>query len=205
MTSKRTTSHPVEVFGGVDTHKHVHAVAAVDSAGRLLGAVSFPADPGGYKRLLDWLESLGVVQRVGVEGTGSYGAGLARYLTASGLEVVEVNRPNRQMRHRRGKTDPVDAEAAARAALNGDATAQPKSSNGYAEAIRTLTIAKRSAVKARTVTANQINAVVVTAPEPLRQRLRALGTPQQSGCAHGYARTPPVMWSAARPNGLCAV
>ena len=105
-----------EVFGGVDTHKHVHVAAAMDAAARLLGTAEFAADAHGYEQLLGWLRSHGSVARVGVEGTGSYGAGLARHLTVAGAEVVEVNRPNRQMRRRRGKTDTVDAEAAARTA-----------------------------------------------------------------------------------------
>ena len=151
------------VFGGVDTHKQVHVAAAVDAAGRLLGTAEFAADSRGYDQLAGWLQSWGAVGRVGVEGTGSYGAGLTRHLTAAGVEVVEVNRPNRQTRRRRAKTDTVDAETAARAALNGDATAVPKSADGCVEAIRTLSLARRSAVKARTVAANQINAVAVTA------------------------------------------
>ena len=103
------------VFGGVDTHKDVHVAAAVDAAGRLLGTAEFAADSRGYDQLAGWLESWGAVGRVGVEGTGSYGAGLTRHLAAAGVEVVEVNRPNRQTRRRRGKTDTVDAETAARA------------------------------------------------------------------------------------------
>ena len=166
------------VFGGVDTHKDVHVAAAVDAAGRLLGTAEFAADSRGYDRLAGWLGSWGAVGRVGVEGTGSYGAGLTRHLTAAGVEVVEVNRPNRQTRRRRAKTDTVDAETAARAALSGDATAVPKSADGCVEAIRTLSLARRSAVKARTVAANQINAVAVTAPEHLRDRLRGLKTPE---------------------------
>ena len=166
------------VFGGVDTHKDVHVAAAVDAAGRLLGTAEFAADSRGYDQLAGWLESWGAVGRVGVEGTGSYGAGLARHLTAAGVEVVEVNRPNRQTRRRRGKTDTVDAETAARAALSGDAAGVPKSADGCVEAIRTLSLARRSAVKARTVAANQINAVAVTAPEHLRDRLRGLKTPE---------------------------
>ena len=166
------------VFGGVDTHKDVHVAAAVDAAGRLLGTAEFAADSRGYDQLAGWLESWGAVGRVGVEGTGSYGAGLTRHLAAAGVEVVEVNRPNRQTRRRRGKTDTVDAETAARAALNGDATAVPKSADGCVEAIRTLSLVRRSAVKARTVAANQINAVAVTAPEHLRDRLRGLKTPE---------------------------
>lgn len=180
MTVNHAISDPcryrIEVFGGVDTHKRIHVAAALDSAGRLLGTASFPAEPAGYEQLLEWLESFGSVRCVGVEGTGSYGAGLTRRLGVCGVEVLEVNRPNRQMRRRRGKTDTIDAEAAARAALNGDAAAQPKSRDGYAEAIRTLTVAKRSAVKGRTIAANQITAIIVTAPEQLRQRLEALST-----------------------------
>ena len=167
-----------EVFGGVDTHKHTHVAAAVDAAGRLLGTASFEADAAGCRRLWGWLRSHGRVVRVGVEGTGSYGAGLARSLTAAGAEVVEVSRPNRQMRRRRGKTDTVDAEAAARAALSGEAAGEPKSGDGRVEAIRTLGVARRSAVKARTAAANQLNAIVVTAPEHLKDRLWTLTTPQ---------------------------
>ena len=166
------------VFGGVDTHKDTHVAAAVDAAGRLLGTAEFAADSRGYDQLAGWLESWGAVGRVGVEGTGSYGAGLTRHLAAAGVEVVEVNRPNRQTRRRRGKTDTVDAETAARAALSGDAAGVPKSADGCVEAIRTLSLARRSAVKARTVAANQINAVAVSAPEHLRDRLRGLKTPE---------------------------
>ena len=164
--------HP-GVFGGVDTHKRTYVAAVLDDAGRLLGTAAFDADTAGYTALLEWLRGHGSIERVGVEGTGSYGAGLARSLAAAD---VDVNRPNRQMRRRRGKTDTVDAEAAARAALNGDAAVVPKSADGSVEAIRTLSVARRSAVKARTVAANQIDAVVVTAPEHLKDRLRALNT-----------------------------
>ena len=164
------------VFGGVDTHKRTHVAAVLDGAGRVLGSAAFDADTAGCTALLGWLGGHGSVERVGVEGTGSYGAGLARHLAAAGVDVVDVNRPNRQMRRRRGKTDTVDAEAAARAALNGCAAVVPKSADGCVEAIRTLRVARRSAVKARTVAANQIDAVVVTAPEPVKDRLRALNT-----------------------------
>ena len=112
---------------------------------------------------------------MGVEGTGSYGTGLARYLTAAGVEVVEVNRPNRQLRRQRGgKTDSVDAEAAARAAASGQARGVPKSGDGPVECIRMLLVARRSATKARTQAANQIHSVTVTAPEPLKRQLRGL-------------------------------
>jgi transposase len=112
-----------EVTGGVDTHGEVHVAAVVDAIGRILATETFAADAVGYRRLLQWLQRHGDVVRVGVEGTGSYGAGLARYLIGEGVEVVEVNRPDRQRRRRRGKSDTVDAEAAARSALNGDAAA----------------------------------------------------------------------------------
>ena len=163
------TADRAEIFGGVDTHKQVHVAAALDAAGRLLATAEFDAAPHGYGELASWVQSWGAVRRVGVEGTGSYGAGLTRHLAAAG---VEVNRPTRR---RRGKTDTVDA---ARAALSGEAAAVPKSADGYVEAIRTLSVARRSAVKARTVAANQINAVAVTAPEQVKDLLRRLNTPQ---------------------------
>ena len=170
-----TQNHPA-VFGGVDTHKHTHVAAALDGAGRVLGSAAFDADTAGYTALLGWLGGHGSVERVGVEGTGPHGAGLARHLAAAGVDVVDVNRPNRQMRRRRGKTDTVDAEAAARAALNGCAAVVPKSADGSVEAIRMLSVARRSAVKARTVAANQIDGLAVTAPEHLKDRLRGLNT-----------------------------
>ena len=169
------TADRAEIFGGVDTPEHTHVAAVIDSVGRLLGSAGFDADASGYEQLLDWMGSFGALVRVGVEGTGSYGAGLARCLAAAGVEVVEVNRPNRQTR-RRGKTDTVDAEAAARAALCGDATAEPKSGDGCVEAIRMLGVARRCAVKARTQAANQISGLIVTAPEHLKDRLKGLNT-----------------------------
>ena len=149
----------VDVYGGVDTHRDIHVAAVVDATGRLLESKEFGADSPGYRQLERWLRSWGQVVQVGVEGTGSYGAGLARHLTRVSVEVVEVNRPNRQLRRLRGKTDTVDAEAAARAALSGAATARPKAGDGPVEGIRMLRVARRSAVKARTQAANQIHAL----------------------------------------------
>src|SRR5690348_6031668 len=114
------TQVPVEVTGGVDTHRDTHTAAVVDSAGRLLGNAQFSATAMGYADLLAWLRSFGKIVIVGVEGTGAYGAGLARFLHQHGVTTVEVDRPNRKRRHRRGKSDPIDAEAAARAALSQD-------------------------------------------------------------------------------------
>ena len=161
----------VVVVGGVDTHRDAHVGAVVDAAGRLLGSAQFGADSVGYGQLVAWMGSWGRIRRVGVEGTGSYGAGLSRHLGGVGIEVVEVNRPNRQLRRRRGKDDHTDAEAAARAALCGEAAAVPKSGDGPVEAIRMLRLVRRSAVKARTQAANQIHSVLVTAPEPVKARL----------------------------------
>ena len=169
----------VGVVGGVDTHRDFHVGAVVDGAGRLLGSDQFRADTAAYVQLVAPMESRGRICRVGVGGTGSYGAGLTRHLTEAGIGVVEVNRPNRQLRRRRGKDDTTDAEAAARAALNGEATALPKGGDGPVEATRMLRVVRRSAVKARTQAANQLHALVVTAPEPLKHRLRGLSTRAQ--------------------------
>lgn len=167
-------SGQADVYGGVDTHRDTHVAAVVDSTGRVLGTSWFDADGAGYAQLGDWLGAQGRVVRVGVEGSGSYGAGLARYLTEAGVEVIEVNRPNRQLRRRLGKTDATDAEAAARSVLNGQASGVPKTGDGPVEAIRMLQIARRSAVKARTQAINQLHAVVVTAPEQVKHQLRGV-------------------------------
>ena len=164
------------VTGGVDTHRDCHVAAAVDPVGGVLGTRSFPTTPSGYRQLLGWLRSFGPLDRVGVEGTGSYGAALARHLTSSGIEVLEVSRPNRQVRRRHGKTDVVDAIAAARAVLSGEANATPKSHDGPVEALRALKMLQRSANKARTQALNQLRALVLTAPDELRERLRDLPT-----------------------------
>ena len=176
----------VEVYGGVDTHRDCHVAAAVDTAGRVLGTAPFPADATGFEELGGWLRSQGRVVRVGVEGTGSYGAGLTRYLTGIGIEVVEVNRANRQLRRRLGKTDTTDAQAAGQAALNGQATARPKTADGLVEGIRMLRIVRRSAIKARTQAINQLHALVVTAPEQVKHQLRGLSTKARIRACAGF-------------------
>ncbi len=128
------------VTGGVDTHLDVHVAAALDPIGGVLGVAEFDTTRAGCETLLAWLCGFGVVDRVGVEGTGSYGAGLARFLLDHDIEVIEVDRPNRQARSRRGKSDPVDAVEAARAALSGRATGWAKSKDGPVEAIRALSV-----------------------------------------------------------------
>ena len=138
-----------QILGGVDTHKDTHTAAALDARGQHLGTETFPTTAAGYRALVVWLQSFGVLVRVGVEGTGSYGAGLTRHLRAGGVTVVEVNRPNRQTRRRHGKSDPVDALAAARAVLADEALGAPKTQDGHVEAIRLLRVQRRSAIKAR--------------------------------------------------------
>jgi transposase len=164
------------VTGGVDTHAEVHVAGVADQAGRVLGTREFPATAAGYAAALAWMRGHGELVKVGVEGTGSYGAGLARYLAAEGIEVAEVIRPNRQVRRRRGKSDPADAVAAALAALNGEASGQPKSGDGAVESIRALQVARRGAVKARTQAGNQLGGLIVTAPEAMREKLAGLST-----------------------------
>jgi len=114
------------VTAGVDTHRDVHMVAVLDERGAELGCEPFAADAAGYRQALAWIRSFGPVELVGVEGTGSWGAGLTRYLHTKRIAVVEVSCPDRQRRRSHGKSDPVDAVAAARAAQSGEATAQPK-------------------------------------------------------------------------------
>jgi transposase len=167
-------SRPVAVIGGVDTHADVHVAAACDPLGAVLGTDSFPTNPAGYRRLLEFLASFGPVEKVGVEGTGSYGSGLARHLAEARVTVIEVHRPNRQVRRRHGKTDTVDAIAAARAVISGQASTAPKSHDGAVEALRALQIVHRSAIKSRTQALNQLHALIVTAPDPIRAQLRGL-------------------------------
>lgn len=141
---------PGVVVIGVDTHKDVHVAVAINGLGARLETASFPVTAQGYRRLAEWATSHGEVHAFGIEGTGSYGSGLSRALTAQGMRVIEVGRVNRQLRRRHGKTDTVDAESAARSVQAGDAGAQPKSGNGPVEMIRHLKIARDTALKART-------------------------------------------------------
>lgn len=160
------------VTGGVDTHADVHVAAALDSTtGQRLGVESFPADSGGYAALLAWLTSFGRLDAVGVESTGAWGAGLARHLAGARVRIVEVDRPDRKARRLEGKSDPVDAEAAARAVLSGRATGTPKRGNGPAEAVRGLEVVCNGAVRDRTRAINQFKALLVTAPADLRERM----------------------------------
>jgi predicted ATPase/class 3 adenylate cyclase len=160
------------VVGGVDTHADTHVAAAVDQNGGLLGIESFPASETGYEELLGWLVGFGDVEQVGVEGTGSWGVGLTRFLGDQEVVVIEVDRPNRQKRRKQGKSDPTDAVAAARAALSGEATVTPKARNGPVEQIRVLMVARRSAREQRIQSLNQLRHLVFTAPEEIRLRYK---------------------------------
>jgi transposase len=163
-----------EVVVGIDTHADVHVAVAISGTGARLGSISVPATRAGFDELLRWGSGLGRIQCFGVEGTGSYGATLTRHLKQRGQVVVEVDRPDRRTCRVQGKSDPVDAEAAARAVLAGKATGSPKTGDGLVEMIRALRVARRSAMKARIQAANQLIALVLTSPEGLRASLRGL-------------------------------
>lgn len=162
------------ITGGVDTHLHFHVAAAFDANGGLLGTETFPVGRRHYRELQRWLEGFGPIDKVGVEGTGSYGAGLARQLRADGIAVVEVDRPNRQVRNRQGKSDHIDAVVAARAALSGAALGLPKHRDGNVEAVRVLQIARRSAVDDRIQILNQMRNICFCADHAIRERFEGL-------------------------------
>lgn len=159
---------------GVDTHLDEHVAVALDHMGRRLDVLTVPTNEAGYVRLLRWAASLGRLERVGIEGAGSFGAGLARFLMSRNVEVLEVGRPKRRDQHRVGKSDPIDAELAARAMLAGTVIGEAKDTEGWVEMIRVLRAARRSAVKARAQAANQLKDMIITAPEDLRTELRGL-------------------------------
>ena len=171
------------ITGGVDTHADLHVAAALDPIGGLLGVQEFPATAAGYASLLGWLGGFGTLALVGVEGTGSYGAGLARHLAAAGVRVVEVDRPDRQDRHRQGKSDPLDAASAARAAQSGRASGAPKGRDGAVEAIRAL---------------------IVTGPDELRARFAGHTPATLAGAIAARCAPGRVMSPAMRPGSRCA-
>jgi transposase len=172
---ERMTDQRQFVVAGVDAHTDEHHVAVMDAQGRSLGAAAFPTSAEGYRRLIAWVASHGEIQRVGVESTGAYAAGLVRALRAQRIDVVEVNQPHAHAHQRLGKSDPIDAELAARAALSG-ARAIPKDTDGIVEAIRQLSVARAGALKARTACLHQLDDLLITAPEQLRSELRSVQT-----------------------------
>jgi transposase len=188
VTIVETRPQARAITGGVDTHADVHVAAALAPVGGLLGVQEFPATAAGYARLLGWLGGFCTVCLAGVEGTGSYGAGLARHIAAAGIRVVEVDRSGRQGRRRAGKSDPLDAISAARSAQPGRAAGEPKGRDGQVEAIRALMVAKRTARSERIQTINQARALIVTGPEDLPARF-----------AHHAAGDPVAELAALRP------
>jgi transposase len=173
-----TTMPEAEVFVtlGVDTHKHSHMAVALDQLGRRLDELEIPTTTAGFAQLYAWASELGTIDTVGIEGTGAYGAGLCRWLRERGVVVVEVERPDRKLRRNAGKSDPIDAEAAARKVLSGEATVTPKSGVGNVEMIRVLRLTRRSAVVSRSQVTNQLHALTVTAPPALREQLEGRTT-----------------------------
>lgn len=172
----RTDKKPKKrrIVGGVDTHADTHhAAVEVMNGGRIADA-QFPATGQGYEQLLEWMRSFGRLHAVGIEGTGSYGAGLTRHLRENGVEVIEVNRPDRRQRRTQGKSDPLDAYAAADAVLAGRARALPKGSDGIVESIRAVHLARAGAMKARTACVNELRSLLVTAPAELRERMAGI-------------------------------
>ncbi|MFL5130748.1 MAG: IS110 family transposase [Microvirga sp.] len=185
---------PAEIIIGIDTHKEAHAAVAINGLGARLGAMTLLASSRGYHEMESWAQSLGPVRAFGIEGTGSYGAGLARFLQERGHNVIEVNRPNRQIRHQQGKNDPLDAENAARAVLSGQARAAPKSGTSSVEMIRHLKVARDTAVKSRTQAMVTLKTIIVKAPAALRESLDGL-TGKMTLIRHLAALRPGAMTS----------
>ena len=162
------------VISGVDTHKDLHVAAVVDAYDRVLDSQHFPTTRQGYKAMLNWMQSLGNLERVGVECTGTYGAGLLRYLQKAGVIVLEVTAPDKTDRRKRGKDDTIDAENAAHAAFAGIRTVTPKTRDGMIESLRVLKVCRKTAVSARRVALQMIQMQIVSAPESLREPLRKM-------------------------------
>jgi transposase len=197
---------PTDIIIGVDTHKHTHAAVALTGLGARVGELTIKVSLGGYRELETWARSMGAVRAFGIEGTGSYGAGLARFLREGGHAIHEVGRPDRRLRRQRGKTDHLDAEAAARAVLGGQATALPKAGTSRVEMIRHLKVARATAVKARTQAMLALKAIIVGAPAALRERLEAI-TGKMALIRHLAALRPGPLTStaASAKASLCAI
>ena len=191
MTNRMTSPPDArKVIVGVDTHTHVHVAVAIDTWGIRLGDQSFVADSGGYQALITWAETHGRLEAFGIEGTGSYGAGLARAVRRAGHRVVEVNRGDRRTRRAAGKSDTVDAEVAARSVLAGQSTAIPKTADGAVEMMRQLKVARDSAVKARTTAMNTLKQIVVHAPPGCEKPSKPAPTTTCSRAAPDSDRVP---------------
>lgn len=163
-----------KVIVGVDTHKQVHVAVAINMLGARLATTSVTADRAGYQSLVEWACALGTVEAFGIEGTGSYGAGLCSFVRRHAIRVVEVNHCDRRKRRNNGKSDTIDAETAARSVLSGIATAVPKTADGSAEMVRQIKIARDTAVKARSSAIITLKTLIVNAPAELREILEPL-------------------------------
>ncbi|MEV0537638.1 IS110 family transposase [Kitasatospora sp. NPDC050463] len=177
LSTQNDSALAEDVILGVDTHKDIHVAAVITTLGASLAHQEFPTTAVGYHQLISWAKSFGIVRRAGVECTGSYGAALTRALRREHIDVVEINQPDRATRRKRGKTDAIDADAAARAVLSGRATTMPKTADGPAADLRVLRLAKESAVKARTQAMNQLKAVLLVVEPDLRELLTGLTNP----------------------------
>jgi transposase len=185
-----TEVHTQVVVAGVDTHQLTHHAVVLDITGRRLGDRGFEASTAGYAALLDWVASFGLIEAVGVESSGSYGAGLTLALLTAGVEVVEVARPEKATRARQGKSDPLDAESAARQVLSGTASGRPKVKTGIIEAIRAIKVPRDAAVRDRTRAYGQLRDLVTTAPAELREQLLERSGKQRVAVAAGYRPDP---------------
>jgi transposase len=174
MAMSTIAEFPTPVTVGVDTHSDTHTAVVLDALGVKVATGQFCAAGAGYVELEAWAKGFGPIDRFGIEGTGSWGAGLTRHLQDAGHEVIEVDQPDRKMRRRLGKSDPADAEAAARSVLAGTATTIPKDHTGNVESIRVLHVTRKSAVKARSEAKTQLKSLISTAPDTLRGQLRDL-------------------------------
>ena len=173
MSHQSSSNHQV-IVGGVDTHKDLHFAAVVDSYDRVLASSSFPTTRQGYKSMLNWMQSFGAVKCIGVECTGTYGAGLLRYLQQFDIEILEVTSPDKADRRKRGKDDTIDAENAAHAAFAGIRTVTPKTRDGMVESLRVLKVCRKTAIAARRIALQMIQMNIISAPESIRESLRTM-------------------------------
>ncbi len=180
MPTRSSTSTDSGLVAGIDTHSQTHTVAILTTGGAKVATETFRADAVGYRAVIGMLHAAGDIAAVGVEGTSSYGAGLTRALTAGGFTVKEVLRPTRRVRRMNGKSDPVDAIAAARSIISGDGVSDAKDTTSPAEQIRLLLAARKQLVKTATIMANAITSVLVTAPETLRAKYRGMARDRQT-------------------------
>jgi len=166
------------VVVGVDTHKHIHVAAVMDTIGGILATLTVPTDTGGFRQLLAWAEGFGRILAFGIEGTGSYGATLTSFLRRHDIKVVEAGRPDRRLRRANGKSDTLDAENAARAVLAGFATSIPKTADGAVEMIRQLKVAHDSAVVNRSSTMIMLKAMLVHGSDEMRRETNRMSRPK---------------------------